>query len=167
MVQGPLQTDYQRYRSGDSQPVVSPAVEEDIVIRIGDLVYLDSGSPKPASEIAIGGAGEPATLEEAQEFLHDNFLGVAAQRSPDGVDNPIRVNTTAIHEFTVVEGDYEVGDYLGPNWNDDEDALTNVLVAVSGPNLAIGRAAEKKEGATYILVDIISTVMKGGAQNPA
>jgi hypothetical protein len=149
-----------RWRYGDTNPVMMP-VAESTVLKIGDLVYQASGLARSASMLSDLG-----TEAANQEAFHDAFVGVAMQASPDGVAEPIRVATSGVFEFECLSTTTEVGDL----WGVDEDgagaALLNQTIAkVATANLAIGRAARRvNPAATRALVDVVSTVMRGGPQ---
>jgi hypothetical protein len=149
-----------RWRYGDTNPVMLP-VAALTVIEIGDLIYQASGAALPASELAD--AGSEAGNQEA---FHDLFVGVAMQASPSGVSNPIRVATSGVFEFECISTTAEVGDLFGA----DEDGtgvelLSQVVAKVATANLAIGRCAKRvNPAATRTLIEIVSTVLRGGPQ---
>lgn len=155
-------SDIMRWRYGDTSPVVM-AVEAETVVQIGDLVYLDNGAVKPAS------AAEDLESEEAnQGFLHDGFVGVAMQRSRAGDVSPIRIATSGVFEFGCAALTFEVGDLIGGKEAAGGTQLENQVVAkVDATNLAIGRCVRRSPDATTsVLVDIVSTVVKGGPMPP-
>jgi hypothetical protein len=149
-----------RWRYGDTNPVLLP-VPDTTVIEIGDLVYLASGSARGAGELADLG-----TEAANQEAFHDAFIGVAMQCSPSGSTDPIRIATSGVFEFDCLSTTVEVGDLLGA----DEDSggtelLSQTVAKVATANLAVGRCAKRVNPAgTRVLVDIVSTVMRGGPQ---
>jgi hypothetical protein len=149
-----------RWRYGDTNPVMMP-VAEAMVVRIGDLIYQASGLARPASQLADSG-----TKAGNQEAFHDAFVGVAMQASPDGSSEPIRVATSGVFEFDCLSTTAEVGDL----WGIDEDVsgtvmLDQTIAKVATPNLAIGRGARRiNPAATRALVEIVSTVLRGGPQ---
>ena len=152
-----------RWRYGETNPVVLP-VEAETAIEIGDLVWLDDDNAKPASLQA-----DQETEAANQEEFHDNFAGVAMQASRPGDEQPIRVATTGVFEFVCLADAFEVGDLVGVDEAAGGTELENQTVAaVATPNLAVGRCAKRvaPEG-TRVLVDIVSTVMRGGPQAPA
>jgi hypothetical protein len=137
-------------------------------IEIGDLVYLSSGVAKPALTIEdIGGEG-PATLAAAQEALHDDFIGVSMQYSPEGSEDPIRIATSGVFEFACASATFELGTRVGADDNAGADALENqrvIAVSSSAPQLAVGRVAKRVAAeATKVLVEIHSTVLRDGPQ---
>jgi hypothetical protein len=149
-----------RWRYGDTCPVLA-SVGAGTVIEIGDIVYLTGGAALPVASLVDLG-----TKTANQEAIHDNFLGVAMQASPDGASDPIRVATSGVFEFLCPSASYELGDLVGVDENGSGDQLLNQTVAkVATPNLAVGRCV-KKSGAssTRVMVDIESTVIKGGPQ---
>lgn len=150
-----------RWRYGDTAPVMLP-VDSATVIEIGDLLYLDVDDAKPASAQADQG-----TEAANQEFFHDRFAGVAMQASPSGNTQPIRVATAGVFEFDCLSATFEVGALLGTDENAAGTALLNQTIAgVATPNLAVGRCAKRvNPAATRALIDIVSTVLKGGPQS--
>ncbi|MBL9163343.1 MAG: hypothetical protein JNL18_11460 [Planctomycetaceae bacterium] len=149
-----------RWRYGDTNPVMLQ-VASLTVIEIGDFIYQSGGAALPASELADAG-----TEAANQEAFHDLFVGVAMQASPSGVANPIRVATSGVFEFDCLATTAEVGDLLGVDEDGAGVELTNQLVAkVATANLAIGRCAKRANpAATRLLVEIVSTVLRGGPQ---
>jgi hypothetical protein len=136
-------------------------VDAATVIEIGDIVYLDVDDAKPASS-----QGDQGTELGNQQYFHDLFVGVAMQASPSGVSQPIRVATTGVFEFDCLSTTLEVGDMLAPDEHSGGTSLLNQTVAkVTSVNAAIGRCAKRLNPAgTRVLVDIVSTVFKGGPQ---
>lgn len=150
-----------RWRYGDTNPVVLP-VDSATVIEIGDLVYLDVDDAKPAAS-----QSDQGTETANQQLFHDVFAGVAMQASPNGSTQPIRVATTGVFEFDLLSTTLEVGDLLAPDEHTNGTSLLNQTVAkVSSANAAVGRCAKRLNPAgTRVLVDIVSSVMRGGTQN--
>jgi hypothetical protein len=149
-----------RWRYGDTNPVMTP-VDSATVIEIGDLVFQDTDDAKPASSQVDQGS-ELAN----QQLFHDLFAGVAMQASPAGVAQPIRVATTGVFELDCLSTTLEVGDLMGADENGAGTALLNQTVAkVTNANAAVGRCAKRLNPAgTRVLVDIVSSVVKGGSQ---
>jgi len=149
-----------RWRYGETSPVMIP-VDSATVIEIGDLVYLDVDDAKPA-----GSQVDQGTEGGNQQLFHDNFAGVAMQASAAGDAAAIRVATTGVFEFDCLSTTLEVGDLLGADENAGGTALLNQTVAeVTAANAAVGRCAKRLNPAgTRVLVDIVSSVMKGGTQ---
>ncbi len=152
-----------RWRYGETWPVMLP-VDSTTVIEIGDLVYLDTDDAKPASSQADQG-----TEAANQELFHDKFAGIAMQASRSGDTQPIRVATAGVFEFDCVSATFEVGKLVGADENAGGNALERQVVApVATANLAIGRCAKRVNPATTrVLVDIVSTVGRGGPQDAA
>ncbi len=149
-----------RWRYGDTNPVMLPVLS-DTEIEIGDLVYLDTNNAKPASSIT-----DQSTLLLNQVALKNDFVGVAMQASPVGNTNSIRVATSGVFEFECDTATYEVGDLIGGTENTTGDELLDQSVeeanSISG---TFGRCAKRVGTASKrVLVDIVSTVLKGGAQ---
>jgi hypothetical protein len=149
-----------RWRYGDTCPVMLP-VDSATVIEIGDLVYLDTDDAKPAS--AQTDQGSELTNQQA---FHDLFAGVAMQASRSGDTQPIRVATSGVFEFDCLSTTAEVGELMSSDENGAGSALLNQTVAkVTSAGAAIGRCAKRVNPAgTRVLVDIVSTVLKGGPQ---
>jgi hypothetical protein len=149
-----------RWRYGETSPVMIP-VDAATVIEIGDMVYLDLDDAKPASSQADQGS-ETAN----QQLFHDNFAGIAMQASPSGTSGPIRVATTGVFEFDCLSTTLEIGDLMGADENGAGTALLNQTVAkVTTANAGIGRCAKRLNPAgTRVLVDVVSSVVKGGTQ---
>src|SRR3990172_8710649 len=152
-----------RWRYGDTCPVMLP-VDSATVIEIGDLVYLDTDDAKPASAQADQG-----TEAANQEFFHDRYAGVAMQASRNGDTQPIRVATAGVFEFDCLSTTFEVGKLIGDDENAGGTALERQIVApVATANLAIGRCAKRvNTAATRVLIDIVSTMQRGGPQDMA
>lgn len=149
-----------RWRYGDTNPVMLP-VDSTTVIEIGDLIYLDTDDAKPASSQADGG-----TLALNQEGLHDKFVGIAMQASASGDTKEIRIATSGVFEMDCAEATFELGALIGAVEIGAGTALEDQkVVTVATANLAIGRCAKRVNPAgTSVLVDIVSTVLKGGPQ---
>jgi hypothetical protein len=149
-----------RWRYGDTNPVMLP-VDSATVIEIGDLVALDVDDAKPA-----GAQADQGTELGNQQLFHDLFAGVAMQASRNGDTQPIRVATTGVFEFDVLSTTLEVGDLMAPDENGGGTALLNQTVAkVTNANAAVGRCAKRLNPAgTRVLVDIVSSAVKGGTQ---
>lgn len=151
-----------RWKYGDTKPIQA-AVDSATVIEIGDALWQDTDDAKPASDVTY-----LSTLAQTQESFHDDFLGIAAQRSRNGDTDDIRVNTGGVHEFPCASQDWELGDFVGMDDNAAPDALLNQqVIKVATANLAIGRCKSKGTGLTKILVEIESVVITGGPQAAA
>lgn len=152
-----------RWRYGDTNPV-ELSVDSSTVIKIGDLVYLDTDDAKPA-----GSQSDQGTESTNQELFHDGFAGVAMQCSADGSTDSIRVATSGVFDFDCVSSTFEVGDLIGVDENSGGTALENqTITSVSAANRAIGRCAKRVSPAgTRMLVELVSTVMRGGPQAAA
>lgn len=149
-----------RYKYGETNPVMCP-VDSATVIEIGDLVYMDTDDAKPASTAALW----DTNLATTQEAFHDAFLGVAMQQSRSGDTDPIRVATSGVFEFAAASDTYELGALVGPDKDTGDALLDQTVEDVAGANLAVGRIARREGSATTtVLVDVVSTVMRGGPQ---
>jgi hypothetical protein len=157
--------DVMRWRYGDTTPVVLP-VDSATVIEIGDLVWLNTDDARPASMSTYG-----ASLATAQETFHDTFVGVAMQRSRAGDTHSIRVATSGVFEYPCAAATFEVGARIGADDNAGATALENQLVigvAAANPERSIGYCARRVSPSdTKVLVDIVSTVLRGGPQAAA
>lgn len=149
-----------RWRYGDTNPVMLP-VASGVGVEIGDLVYLDTGEAKPASAQPNQGS---STLN--LDAFHDNFVGVAMQASPVGQASSTRIATSGVFEFDCDSSTNELGNPLSVATNLAGDQLIDQKVADAATlSIAIGRCAKQTSVAsTRVLVDIVSTVMKGGPQ---
>jgi hypothetical protein len=136
-------------------------VDAATVIEIGDVLYIDTDDAKPASA-----QPDQGTESANQQLLHDLFAGVAMQASEAGSTQPIRVATTGVFEFDCLSTTLEVGDLMSADENAGGTALLNQTVAkVTNANMAIGRCAKRLNPAgARVLVDIVSSMLKGGTQ---
>lgn len=152
-----------RWRYGDTNPVMLPVLS-DTVIEIGDLVYLDTNNAKPASSLADQG-----TLLMNQATFRDNFVGVAMQASQSGDVASIRIATSGVFEFDSDTNAYELGELIGPSENTAGNALEDQKIeGVSSIGNALGRCAKRVQPASSrVLIDVVSTIMRGGAQAAA
>ena len=153
-------SDNMNWRHGDPNPVVSKAVATAKVIEIGDLV---TNTPAAAAGVTWN-----TNLATTQEDFHDAFLGVSAQRSRDGDTDPVRVNTTGVHEFDCDAATFNIGDLVGPAKASGNALENQKVVSVSTANLAIGRVAKQYDSnTTKVLVDVKATIPNGGPQAAA
>lgn len=152
-----------RWRYGDTCPVQLPVAAE-VEIEIGDLVYLDAGAALPASAQADQGS----SVLNLSTF-QDGFVGVAMQASPLGTASTIRIATTGVFEFDCDAMTNELGNALSVGVDLAGEQLIDQKVADAATlATAIGRCAKRVPVAsTRVLVDIVSTVMKGGPQAAA
>ena len=156
-------TSAMRYRYGDTRPVVLP-VDASTVIETGDLIWMDTDDAKPASAQADQG-----TKAFNQEAFHDRFVGVAMQQSLSGTADAIRIATSGAFELVCDSGTFELGELIGVEEASSGTALENQKVAgVANEYRAIGRCARRVGSAdTKVLIDLQSTVMRGGPQAAA
>lgn len=149
-----------RWRYGDTNPVMAP-VDSAVGVEIGDLVYLDTDDARPASSQADAGS-----VGLNQSTFKGGFLGVAMQASGVGEAGSIRIATSGVFEFDVDAATFELGDLLGAAENAGGDGLEDQKLApAGGVNASIGRCAKRVNPAsTRVLIDVVSTVMRGGAQ---
>lgn len=147
------------WQYGEPNPVLSKAVASADVIEVGDMV-VDSGSGVIKAMSSVAWDTNIATTQEAG---HDVFLGVAQERSRSGDTNPIRVNTTGVHEFDCAAATFEIGDLVGPAKQSGNGIESQKVVAVATANLAIGRVAKRYgSNTTKVLVAVESVKMTGG-----
>lgn len=164
---GPLQTDFQRYRYGESRPKLSPAIATADLITVGSMCRLTGGigTGNPLQMFStitdIGGAG-PANGAAARVLAVSEFFGIASQRSRAGEVQPVRCNTRAVHEFKAAAGTYAVGQKVGPH--DPANELSNDTVAtVSLDTEAIGIVAVNAGvNPSSVLIEIFSELMDTG-----
>ncbi len=150
-----------RWRYGDTNPVMLQVLSE-TVIEIGDFVaYLPGREIFPANK-----GDDQGDLDSNQEELTNDFAGVAMQASAAGSVEPIRVATTGVFEYETDAATARVGDFLGGAADPNGILVDNQkLVKVLTINLAIGRCAKHVDPAgTSILIDIVSTLTRGGLQ---
>ena len=152
-----------RWRYGETNPIMMPVLAGTIV-EIGDIVYLDSGTAKPISE-----QSDQGSLAANQEAMHDQFLGVAMQASLS--EMPIRsvwLPPECLNS-TCASATFEIGDLLGgTEEGTGTELMDQELIGVATANLAVGRCTKRVNPAgTKVLVDIISTVLRGGPQAAA
>jgi hypothetical protein len=149
-----------RYKYGDTKPVVA-AVDSATVIEIGDLLWQDTDDAKPASDQADQGS------EEAnQDEFHDNFLGVAAQRSRAGDTDNIRVDTAGVFDYVCRSSTYELGDLIGASEAASGIVLEDQQVeSTAQAGRSIGRVRRREAAAvTTVRIEIVSTIIHGGVQ---
>ncbi len=148
-----------RWRYDATEPIMVP-VDSGQTIEIGDMVYLNTDDARAASQLSFTG------LTSTQESFINDFLGIAMQRSASGDTAEIRVATAGVFEMALASATAEVGDLMGPDDNSGADALEDQqVIAVGDASRAIGRVAKRNgSAATSILVRIISTNQRGGAQ---
>lgn len=145
-----------RWRYGDTNPVMMP-VRSTHEVQIGDLLYTESGEALPAVLLDQG------SKESHQEIFHDHFVGVSMQSSPLGVSNPIRIATSGVFEFECQPSTVEVADLLGITLDQQGDPCCQQVEKVDAASKAIGRCCKRVQPAgTRVLVEIVSTVMRGG-----
>jgi hypothetical protein len=138
-------------------------VDGSVAIEIGDLLYVASDEVRPIGELASLGS-----LAATQEAFHDNFVGVEMQCSPAGSSDPIRVATTGVFEFDGASETFDVGDLIGGNDGGLGVLDSQIVDGVAALNLAIGRCVKRVSPAgTKVLVDVVSTLLKGGPQAAA
>ena len=139
-----------RWRYGDTNPVM--AKPGDILIEIGDLVFVTDDFIVPTMDYGAGRIDS----DDAAQILKEKFLGVSMQQSRPGDLQPIRIATTGVFEFECEHKAYELGDLMRPCTNQEMASTTDIKAAIA-------RVA-RFDKTSSVLVDIVSTVMKGGVQ---
>lgn len=152
-----------RWRYGDTNPVTLP-VATATDVEIGDLIYMDTGVGEavPAGSVPDQGS----SVLNLQGF-QDGFVGVAMQASPAGDATTIRIATSGVFEMDCDSATWQLGEEISSAVNGAGDQLFDQKVD-SAPSLstAIGRCAKQATTAsTRVLVDIVSSVMRGGPQD--
>ncbi len=152
-----------RWRYGETNPVMLPVLAG-TVIEIGDLLYLEGGNVKPASSQTDQG-----TLAANQETFHDNFIGVAMQCTTGASAETIRVATSGVFELACLPATFGVGDLIGSTEDGTGGALeSQIVIGVATEDLALGRCVKlTAPSSEKVLVDIVSTVVRGGPQAAA
>ena len=138
-----------RWRYGDTNPVMAKP-DEDAHIEIGDLVFQFRDRVYPAQVLMEEGY-DPETLKK-------HFMGVAMQESKPGQTAPIRIATTGVFEFEWPEVRRPLGTMVHCAGNQSVWPTMEVEGAIG----RVARIVEKGEAS--VLVDIVSTVMKGGVR---
>jgi len=144
-----------RWVHGDTTHVLAP-VASGTVIEIGDLVFYDTNTTKPAVMQA-----NQTTKDLNQSTFAGKFLGVAMQASPAGSNASIRVATAGVFEYDCPATAFELGNYVGIGVKAGNTGLENqVLEKVTAPAGAIGRVSRREATpATAVQVQIKSSVM--------
>lgn len=158
--------DQMRWRYGDTNPVITKAIASATVIEVGDLVEMSAtGDVTSASAHAWN-----TDLATTQDEFQNTFLGVAMQRSRVGDTEPLRVATSGVFEFDCAAATFELGVLAAPA-KQSGNALENqktAALAAGNEGKALGRVAKRYGAATTrVLVEIFSTVMRGGPQAKA
>ena len=145
-----------RWRFGETRSVVA-TVAPDVAIEIGDLVFWDFATIRPASATQTA-----ATLDDTQAEFASKFLGVALQSSPLDVASSVRVATSGVFEFDCERATYRLGELVGVAANAQTQSLANQkTLKVAAPELAIGKVfRQSNEPSSTVYVDVRSTVFK-------
>jgi len=146
-----------RWVHGDTTHVLAP-VASGTVIEIGDLLYYDTNTAKPATLQTV-----QTTKALSQSTFAAKFLGVAMQASPAGSSIPIRVVTSGVFEFDCTSNSFELGNYVGIEETAGRTSLENQkLDKTTVAAGAIGRVCRREGTAvTSVQVQLRSTVMHG------
>ena len=132
-------------------------VAAETVIEIGDLLYLDGDSVKPASELAWNG-----DLAGTQDAFARLFAGVALQASAVSESYAIKVCVAGIFEFACASATFAVGDPVAPAKQSASNALENKIVAPA-TGLGIASAYRATTSQTRVLADVHSSAIPSGA----
>ena len=148
-------TSISRVRKGAE--TVSVRVESAVVVEVGDLIFLDTDSAKPAAS-----EGWTTSLTITRQGFKNKFLGVSADASPVGDLGPINVVIDCIVEFPCTSATYEVGDLVVPT-KAAGNALQNQHVSKTATATeAIGIVWERVNPAgTFVLFRTRSQVLDG------
>ncbi len=146
-----------RWIHGDTTHVLAP-VAAATVIEIGDLVFYDADSAKPAAM-----QSNQTTKPLNQSTFAGKFLGVAMQASPGGSSVPIRVATSGVFEYDCTSNTFELGNLVGIEEKAGRTGLENQkLDKTTVAAGAIGRVCRREGTAsTTVQVQLRSTVMNG------
>ena len=146
-----------RWVHGDTTHVLAP-VEASTVIEIGDLVFYDADSAKPASMQT-----NQTTKALNQSTFAGKFLGVAMQASPAGNTTPIRIVTSGVFEYDCAANTFELGNFVGIEENAAHTGVENqMLDKTTLAAGAIGRVCRREATpSTTVQVQLQSTVMHG------
>jgi len=129
------------------------------VIEKGDVVCIDSGELKPASDLWS------ADIATTQAAVHDAYLGIALENSAAGNTDEILVAVKGIFRFDVdaaIGAALVVGAFVGVGENGTSDGCLNQAIDedVVATGLKIGIVAEEAGTSdTEVLVSIVSVVM--------
>lgn len=148
-----------RFRSGQVQ-LVRVAVDAATVIEAGDLVWLDSGEAKPASDFEWD-----TNLATTQAAFAAAFLGVAQEPSAEGESSPISVDVSpsSVYEFVTAAASYDLGAALGPD--EASSTLMNQQLEAAVAASAVARAAEASNGSTSLLRVSFASAFAAGSAN--
>jgi len=146
-----------RWRYGETNPVVG-LVPATFAVEIGDLVYYEADSVRPASSQT-----NQSSKALNQSTFAGKFLGVAMQVSPSGEATSIRVATTGVFEFDCPAKTFNLGDLVGIDELPGRTGLHNQQVDTAVVAGAVGRVVRREPTATTaILVRIKSKIIEGG-----
>ncbi len=152
-----------RWRYGDTNPVTLP-VASATPVEIGDLVSLDSGT---GEAIPSGSMPDQGSSVLNQTAFQNEFVGVAMQASPAGEATTIRIATSGVFELDCDSTTWQLGEAVAAAVNGAGDQLIDQKVeSALSLATAVGRCAKQAATATpRVLVDVVSTVMRGGPQD--
>ena len=149
--------DKMRWRYGETNSVVG-LVPATVAVEVGDLVYYESDTIKPASS-----QSNQTTKALNQSTFAGKFLGVAMQASPLGEASSIRVATTGVFEFDTGSQTFVLGALVGIDELPGRTGLENQKVDTAVVAGAIGRIVRREPTATgTVLVGIKSKITEGG-----
>jgi len=149
--------DKMRWRYGETNSVVG-LVPTTFAVEIGDLVYYDTDSVRPASSQT-----NQTTKALNQSTFAGKFLGVAMQASPLGEATQVRVATTGVFEFDTNSQTFVLGALVGIDELPGRTGLENQKVDTAVASGAVGRVVRREPKASgTILVGIKSKIIEGG-----
>lgn len=143
-----------RWRYGETNPVIGQ-VPQNICVEIGDLVYYESDSVKPA-----GVYSNQSSKALTQSGYANMFLGVAMQRSPLEESTTIRIATSGVFEYEINAGTFVLGANIGIEEYSDRTGIENQKVSTSNTDGAIGKIVRREPVASdSVYVKIKSRVI--------
>ena len=146
-----------RWRYGETNSVVGP-VAGTVAVEIGDLVFYEADTVKPASSQA-----NQTTKALNQSTFAGKFLGVAMQASPLGEASSIRIATTGVFEFDTNSQTFVLGALVGIDELPGRTGLECQKVDTAVVAGSIGRVVRREPTASNtILVGIKSKITEGG-----
>lgn len=138
------------------------AVDSAKVIKVGDLLYMDTDDVKPFDQFTWD-----TSITVTNRKLRTRFAGVALDESPSGTSDDIRVGTAGVYEFTCAAATFEIGDLVGLVKQTGNYVENRQVVKVKDPALAIGRVYERySSNTTVVKVEIFPPASGNGKGIP-
>ena len=153
-----------RYRFGDAAKMKFPVLSA-TVLEVGDNVALVAGLVAPFNSFADAG-----TLTLNQNATHDFYLGVCLDGHPaNSGARDVTIATKGVFEFDQAAAAVTAGNYYGCSETGGTIPTNQIVVVTVTTGTTAGEAigiAVRAGGAsqTFVLVNIISTVIWGGVQ---